>query len=405
MQPLGLKSDEMGEYYARLFGSHDFRIDVDVLDLNENPVGSCVLLDGQVNLQDATNLVRRTASLTVSDIDGALDFTEGSKWSGSTIWVDRLVRVQHTIHVPALGRDVTVTPFIGPPSTITRNGPEVDVELQDKTALAIRGAAPYTAPRGMNAAKAIQAMLATTTGEFRFRLGTHARRLSKAYSAGWTDDASPWIVAARIAHDELGMQLIMSCDGYVTLRTRPTSHGIVVPHVTALPSDTVDFTTLSNWVRVTGKQSSKTKGSVTTTTQPVATAVVKQGALSPARLVRQGVPRYLPLIVDASSYTKTSQVEARAAEELDNASRLQGQPAFTCVPFFHGDADDLALFRVPGNDVTARLVTTSIPLGVSGEMSVGTVAWVSSPPRNRTHGGISRTVTVKKSKHKKGRKH
>lgn len=400
MQPLGLTGAALQAYHDRLFSSHDYRIDVDVLDLNENPRGTISFLDGQINLQGSDQLIRRTASLAVSDPTGALDFTAGSTWSGSTVWVDRLVRVRHTIHVPALNRDVTATPFIGPPSAISRNGAEVSLELQDKAALAARGASPLTVTTGMNAVAAIRKILAQCTGEFRFRLGTSKRRLSKDYSVGWDDSTSPLLVAMKIARAELGMQLIYSCDGYATLRRRPTTgRSLLVPHVTAEPEDGVDFTTLANWVKVSGKKTEKTKGNTTTTTQPVATAVVTKGNLAPANLQRQGVPRYLPLLIDDESYTTVAQVKTRATVELDRASRLQQQPAFTCVPFFHADVDDRVQFDVPGQDVTVALASSSIPLGPN-EMTVGAITWVSAPPGSRSRGHKTKAVTHTKSKKK-----
>lgn len=406
MQPLGMKDDHVAAYHRRLFSSHDYRIDVHVLDLDERPKGTVTLLDGQIDLQDTSAVVRRTATLTVSDIHGALDFTEGSRWSGSTVWVDRLVQIQHTIHVPEIGRDVTVTPFIGPPSAIRRNGAEVSIELQDKTALAIRGSSPLTVHKGMNAVKAIRKILADCTGEFRFRLGTHKRRLGDNYSVGWADESSPWLVASKIAKQELGMQLIYSCDGYATLRNLPSGHAFTVPHVTSQPQDSVDFTTLVNWVRVSGKKTEKTKGNTTTTTQPVATAILSSGNTTPAALKRKGVPRYLPLLVDMSGATKITQVKARADEEIDKASRVKATPSFSCVPFFHADVDDLLHFAVPGGDVTRRLNTGSIPLGVESDMTIGAIAPVSRPPRDKVRGHKVHTVHVRHPKHhaKKGKK-
>jgi hypothetical protein len=406
VQPLGLSAAHNDAYLARLFGSHDYTVTVDVLNLDEQPVGSVHLLDGQINIQDTSATVRRTATLTVSDPAGAFDFTGASTWSGSTVWVDRLIRVRHTINVPGLG-DVTVTPFIGPPSTLTRQGSEVSVECQDKTALAIRGASPFTVAKGANAVTAIHDILAKCTGEFRFRLGTTSRRLSTAYSVGWADEASPWTVASAIAVHELGAQLIYSCDGYATLRGTPTKVGIIVPHVTSDPQSAVDFTTLSNWVDVTGKTTSVTKKNVTTTTQPEATAVVTSGSVAPATIARKGVKRYLPLVIAVDTYTTTTQVKNRAASELAKASRVQAQPTFNCVPFFHADYDDIIQFSVPGNDVQVAFTSGSIPLGPN-EMSVGSIKWASKTTRTATATRINHTRTVapkKKTTSKPTKKH
>lgn len=401
VQPLGLHQHHLQWYYDRLFSSHDYRIDVDVLDLNEKPTGTARFLDGQVDIQDPSTLIRRTASIIVSDIHGALDFTEGSQWSGGTVWVDRLVRVRHTLHVPKLvdvvkGGNVTVTPFIGPPSTISRDGAEVTLELQDKSALCSRGTSPLTLHQGMNAVVAIRKILAERYGEFRFRLGTTKKTLSKTYNVGWSDDAAGLVVARRIAEEELNCQLFWSCDGYATRRPHPKGHNMVVPHVTAPPTDSVDFTTLSNWVRVSGKKTSKTKHYVTTTSQPVATAVVTKGGFAPHNRTRQGVPLYLPMLVDMSNATTVKQVKERADRELEKVARLQAEPSFTCVPFFHGDVDDLVLFQVPGKDVTRALHTASIPLGVADEMTVGAIRWVSQAPADKVRGHIAHTRHVDK---------
>lgn len=393
MQPLGLIESELDAYHARLFSSHDYRVTAEILDLDERPTGQVALLDGQINLTGSDSTVRRTASITVSDPAGALDFAGASTWSGSTVWLDRLVRITHSLYVPALKRTITVTPFIGPPSKISRDGPQVTVELQDKTALSNRGAQPFTVAKGANAVTAIREIL-ERTGEFRFRLGTYAKRLTKAYSVGWSDDASPWVIAKQIAGEQLGAQLIYSCDGYATLRPTPGSSSLTVPFVTAAPSASVDFSTISNYVRVEGKAAETANGSVTTTSQPIAAAQVSSGTLSPAALARQGMARYLPTLVQDDTYATLAQAKAAADSQLDSVSRIQQEPSFSCVPFFHMDVDDIVHLTVPGTDVEVRLNNCSIPLGAD-EMTVGYLRWVSSVPKQSVSGRTS--VTRKKA--------
>jgi len=408
MQPLGL-GNRYDDYIARIFSSHDFRIEVDVLDLNEHHVGEASFLDGQVNLQKADG-VRRTCSLTLSDPEGVLDFTGASEWSGSSVWVDRLIRVRHVVNVPSVG-DVAATVFIGPPSTFARQDAQVNVELQDKSALALRGSTPVTVNKGMVASDAIVQILSQCTGEFRFRVPSFTRRLSRPYSVGWDDASSPWTVASRIARHELGCQLIYSCDGYATLRRLPSRPILATTTVTSEPNTTVDFTTLSNWVRVRGKQTttSKSPGSstVTTTTQPESIARVKPGrTFSPESLARKGVPRFLPLLVDDDAITKVSEARTRAQQQLDKSDRLEQAPTFECVPFFHADVDDLVRLTLPGQDAVVRLGDVSIPLGVGGEMSIGAHRWVSHPPGSKVTGHIRHTkkVTHRKTTKKAGKK-
>lgn len=404
MTPLGLHSGPQKAYLERLFSSHDFTVTAEVLDLNEKPQGIAVMLDGQVNLHGESQ-IRRTATLTISDPEGALDFSDSSQWSPRSIWADRLVRIRHTIEVPGVGR-VSTVPFIGPPSTLDRSGAEVAVELQDKTALAIHGCPPLTVKKGMNAVDAIEKIMRDRTGEFRFRMPRSTRRLSRPYSVGWDEEASPMVVATRIASRELGMQLLYSADGYLLLRRKPSTAALTIPHVTGAASMSADFTTLTNWVRVRGHEKSATKnkkggGSVTTTSQPQAIARIQPGkTFSPEWLARQGVPRYWPTIIDDDAVRTVARAKRVAETTLAASDRLQDAPAITCIPFFHGDADDLIRVATPEDTVTVRLGDCSIPLGVGGDMTIGAHRWVSHPPQSVTRGRVLRTRKVKHAKKK-----
>lgn len=398
-QPLPLTPAQYTAYQKRLFGSHDFSISVDVLTMDEKPTGSAKFLDGQVNLSGSTEGSRRTATLTVSDPAGALDFSGASSWSSGTMWADRLIRVRHHLQVPGVGR-VDTTPMVGVITSLSRSGAEVSVELSDKTALATRGVPPFSVAKGTNVATALKAIMGRV-GEFRFRLPATKRRLSQAYSVGWAEEASPWLVATRIASKELGMQLIYSCDGYVVARVKPSRPCITVPHVVDQPSHDVDFTGLVNWVRVRGKVTVKTTkkpngGVVTTTTQPeVITQIPNANALSPYRLARRGKYRYWPLVVSEDAITTVAQAKARAERELAKTDQLLDSPSYSVVPFFHLDVDDIAKVVTPTGSLNVRLGDCSIPLGAGGEMTIGTSRWVSAAPGKTSRTRVIRTRKVK----------
>lgn len=407
MRNLGLTGAQTTAYFERLFSSHDYRVAVDLLTLDETPAGSLVLLDGQINLQSG-EAVRRTASVTVSDPAGMLSTTGITTLDDASIGPNRLIRITHVIEVPRTRVGNTVVEpfavsapcFIGPPATITRNGAEVSIELQDKTALAIRGVPPGTATKGTNARTAIRDILAKKTGEFRFNLGSGTRRLSKPYAVGLTDDASPWAVASKIASAELGMQLIYDCAGYVTLRSKPGTSSLTIPYLTEAASSSTDFTTVNNYVQVTGKKTTTTsKGptsTITTTTQPQATARITNGPLSPAALARKGVHRLLPLVIADDAYTTLAQVKWKADLELSGSDQFEGSPTFSCVPFFHADVDDIVTVVGQEGAMAVRLEQASIPLGTSGDMSIGTHRWVSAAPARRTTTTSNRRRTVKR---------
>jgi hypothetical protein len=400
MQPLATGA-KLAAYHARLLSSHDFRVFIDVLNLDEVMTGSATFIDGQVNLEPHPGPVRRKATLTLSDPDGALDFSNASAWSGTSIWVDRLVRVRHVIQVPGHG-EMTAVPFIGPPTALARNGAEVQVECSDKAALAMTGARPYTAAKGTNAVQAIRNILTLCTGEFRFRLPSSTRRLSKNYVVGLSAEASPILVAQAIAWTELGMRLHYSCDGYAMARVVPGGPVASLGWVTEVANASVDFTALANFVQVTGGEVSKKVGVNTVKTRAISTATVASSSpISPERLKRKGVTRYLPLVVGEDAYRKTTQTAARAKTELARASKVQDDVGASTIPMFHLDSDDLVYVNTTatGNQ-TLRLETASIPLGVGGDMTIGHTLWVSKVAAPRVASRIARAIVRPKPKPK-----
>lgn len=363
--PLGLDATGLAAYYARLFSSHSFRVSADVLDLDENVIGSAELIDGQVNLQRGEG-VRRTGSFVLADPDGALNFDADSIWGGS-MWADRMIRITHSLDVPGYGT-VTAVPFLGPPSVLSRAGGQISVECQDKTALAMRGSQPLTVREGANAVAAIRKIMADCTGEFRFRFPTaNQKRLTRDYSVGWADEASPWAVCQKIARF-LGMQLVYDGDGALVLRKVPTSPVATFTadrSILELPDTSIDFTKVVNHVRVKGSGVSSTG------------SLPNMYALAPGKLKRKGVPRFLPLLIEESSYKTQREANDRLDRELNRAGKLDEQVGASVVPAFHLTSDDPVRLSTPDGDMTVALSETSIPVAASGAMSIGTQKWVS----------------------------
>lgn len=362
MQPLAA-GPKLAAYQAHLQRSHDLRIEAQVLNLNEQPVGQLDVLDGQVNLLNDVQ-IKRKATLTISDVDGALLFGATAAWSGTTLFADRLVRIRHTVTVPGYG-EITATPFVGVPVIMSRRGVEVDVELWDKAALGIYGSKPYTVGKGMNAVNAIKAIMADRTGEFRFRMPALPRRLSKAYSVGWTDEASPFAVAQRIASAELGMGLFYSGDGYLMIRKAPNRACTTFAHLLEMPTSSVDFTLTKNAAIV--------KGTKVTGFRMASAA----NPLSAASLARKGVPRWLPVVVENPEIKKQAGADGLAARTLAGNLGVAAENGVAVVPMFHHDWGDL----VGVHGQLLRLTDASIPLGVGGPMTIGVRRWVSRPPK------------------------
>jgi hypothetical protein len=409
VMPLGLTGAQYTAYVNTLFSNHDFAISVDVLKLDHTPIRSLtgVTLDGQVNIQ-RDSAVARTATFSFDDPDHSLHLDADSPWEGA-VYADRMIQVRHTITVPGVGA-VTAVPFVGPIVKVSRDGDTLNVECQDKTCLAITGTAPVTVKKGMNAVAAIRRIMSSAAGENRFRLPSGINRnLQKAYSTGWHEDASPWAVCSRIAK-QLHRQLYYSCDGYLSLRTIPkqsllTATGAVI---TSNPQVDYDATQVNNMVRVSGtmappksktkkKSASAGKESPTTKLQAVAVAAPSH-PLSPQRLGRNGVPRYMPVVIEGATYKSLAEARQLASDTLDLDLIMTTGVSFDMIPVFHLDVGDVITAQTDMGRVVVRLQEASIPLSVSGDMSVGTQRGVSRGRKTRV------TARKVKAKAKRGKR-
>jgi hypothetical protein len=378
VQPLGLNSREYRDYLKLVTGSHNFTITADVLNLAMKPVGSIheTLLDGQINIQ-REGPVRRTCTLTFFDPDNRLQFDSDSPFT-STLFLDRMVRIRHVVRVPGVGT-VSTTPFVGPVTAVSRDGEVLSVECQDKASLVARGRTPLTVKKGSNAVAAIRRIM-TATGERHFRLPDGSkRRLPKAYTVGWSDDASPWAVCEKIAN-YLNLKLGYSCDGYLTLRTLPAVSAVTFTErtLTAPIKTSFDATQVINTARVEGtkkpKKPPKNSKSTKVKEEKIALTSTARGShpLSPTRLGRNGANRYLPLLIQGGEYARQSDARRQADRAVrDGLKAATSVASISCVPLFHLDNDDLLRASTEAGVVAMRLSEGSIPLGVGGDMSIG----------------------------------
>ena len=371
-----LDAADADAYRARLNSSHDFTIEVDVLDMDEHLLGQVQFLDGQVNFQrqarDSTNGIARTGNLVVLD---PADLLQVSLLQGQAFG-DKMIRPRHVLDVPGVG-EVSVDCGVFVISQPQGDSFELTLELQDKTALAVRGTKPYTVKKGRNAVEAWVAILSDTTGERKFRVPTGSKiRLPRAVNVGWSDDASPWVACQEIA-DILGMEQLYSNDGYATLReelTAPVWTFDTDVNVTALPEGGYDWADAVNYVRVGGgKKGAKPGVQDAPATHPN----------NAANLARHGVPRYLPFISD-KTYKTYAQRQAAANRLLARELPMNNDMSWPVIPVFHLDPGDPVRLNSPDGSTVLPLQEASIPLGVGGDMTVGATKVVSGGyTRNR----------------------
>lgn len=384
MIPLGLKDEQLWAYHAHLRSTHDFHIAVDVLKIDESPIASITptLLDGQVNIQRGDG-VMRTATFVFFDPDRQLHLDSLSPWDGA-LFADRMLRVRHEVTVPGVG-PVEAVPFVGPVVKLSRDGDTVAVECQDKSSLAMTGSKPLKCAKGANAVNQIRRILRDCTGERKFRnFPVNSRKqLPRAFNVGWSDDATPWKVATRIAKNVLGMELFYSADGYATLRKRgapAASIAVHANHLTSRVQAEFDITSVKNRVMVSGAiQGSKSGkdnktgggGEIMGTNVSAIAQIGPPHPLRPAALGRNSVPRWFPLVIAGQKFMNMGDAKQLATSQLNANLPMTAGVKFDMIPVFHLDVGDVLRVETDAGLVNVALNEGSIPLGVSGSMSVG----------------------------------
>lgn len=363
MIPLGLSPAEMRALIDTLTGSHSVHVTVQVLDLNGNHLAdvSDMLLSGQVNIDDTAS-VTRSATLSLLDPNHSLHFDSDSPTDGA-IYVDRMILIAYSVKAPGAAAWVDIPLFRGPVSKMDRTNDVVNIEAQGKEVLA-QGAAwkTWTYKKNHRRVDVIQSILHDLTGETRFSFPEHSARLPADISVGRA--SVPWNVASHIAKG-MNMQLFYDGRGVARLRRLPTTSSFTFKSGdggTVLTPPQVTYTTenLKNlvWVRGAGKIS-------------VSKAAPYSHPLSPHRLGRNGVPRYLlDEVQDTSIRTKKEALDVmntRLTHSLLTAVEVSFDAM--AIPFL--EPGDVARVTTGDFSNAFRVHQLSIPLVVGGTMTVG----------------------------------
>jgi len=396
-------------YHERLQSDHDFRMWADVLTINQNYVGTLDLLDGQMNYSDGTEGPVRTASISLSDPEGAMDFgTDYMRDPKGVLWINRLIQVWHEITVPGYG-DFTTSCIVGLPTTVARSGAEVSLELGDKSLLADHGVRPRTYKAGERVDNVLRSILEDCTGEKFMRIPKTKKTLSRTYALGMGENSlTPWDLFKRIADQEMNWRAYY--DGLGWAVAEPNSDAKNPPDIhslLALPSAATSFTDLSNYVRVTShrtpvnkKSTKKVDESRVHYTYDSIVALLAANELSEQSLNRNGVPRTLPLVVVNDDLKSLKDTLTSATNELKANSGLKADKTYEIIPMFHLEPFDHV--KLPEGVGNIRLADgASIPFGTGGNMSIGVHQWVSKPSKVRR---IKSKTTVKRDKKKGGKK-
>ena len=380
MLPLGLSTSERAAFEATLRTSYERRVEVLILDMAQNTLATIThrLLDGQV-VVDADADVTRSASLTLLDPTHSLNFDTESPDDGA-LFLDRMIRVNYCVYVPALARWVEVPVFTGPVTSLERDGAHVQIEAQGKESIARQAVwNPYTKPKGAVVVDVIKDLMQRRAGENRFDLPTGTARLTKPVTL--PREAIVWDEAKKLAsyrglwYDGRGWLRMQDPSASPVFTFKTGDGGLVLtrPQVSFSAED------MKNVVSVTGGIPKGSKTAVRAVAHASTTHPLNHG-----RLGRNGVPRYMVEFVEDDTLTTTAQAQARADAILAPLLLETVQVQFDSMPVPHLEPHDVVSLRTDDFSANFRLRQFTIPLVTGSPMPVGYVRKLTPKRRSRT---------------------
>jgi hypothetical protein len=394
MIPLGLSSADRRTLLATMFDHHRMRVLVQstALDGSFDADLSDKLLDGQVDV-DISGDVTRTASLTLLDPNGSLDFDSDSP-ADAALFLDRMIRIWVGIRVDYghgngdEWQDIPV--FTGPITSLSRDGSTVDIECQGKEALCM-GAVwrPMTLKKNTGKVAAIRTILKERAGETRFDLPSLRARLPNAISLG--REAVPWTRARQIARSLGNHQLFYDGRGVCRLRRWPHRPALTFHADTLLSEPQVSYAQDStiNAIFIKGGVPKGKRRRLTAEVFPT-----YRHPLSPARLGRNGVPRFLMESVENPHIRTVAAATHLARTRLRHGLAQAIDASFDVLPCYLLEPGDLVRAVPPsGSPVTVTAHTFSLPLTAGAPMTVGYLRNVSPRRRHGTHRAAMATRT------------
>jgi hypothetical protein len=383
--PLGLSASGLAQLNTALASSHSISISVYVLNMAGAKMAdlSQRFLDGQVNV-NATADVTRSCTLSLLDPERSLQFDSDSPSDGA-IYVDRMIQVNYSVRSPTMSQ-VTIPVFTGPLVKMARTDDVVNLEAQGKESLGMGMVwSPRTYTKGWRKVDVIMSILQTRAGETKFSFPELAEQLPGNYSIG--RENTPWGVAKNVATG-MGLHLFYDGRGVARLERYPQTsafHFKTGDGGTVMTTPDVTYSTenLKNTILVKG---AVPKGGKT----PIEYAAFAPAShpLSPWRLGRNGIPRYLVEIIENSSVTSLATARELAERVLRDRLLQEVEVKFDALPIPHLEESDVVRVYTDEFNNAFRLNEFSIPLTTKGLMSVGY--------RNR--------VSVQNSKLLKGRR-
>lgn len=359
MIDLALTPTKRAQLMRLLRTAHSIRVVIQLQTLSGNYVKDLTpyLQAGQVNVRYGEQ-VTRAVDLTLFDPFQRIQLDPDDPTRTSVGMAD-LIRITYVVQDPETKESFNIPIFCGPVDDVSRDRISLKVTCVGKESLAIDNS--YVGKiykKGAKKTDVIKHILRYIMGETNYQIPNLSARLP----ADWrlSQGMIPWDSAKALARG-MGYQLFYDGRGVCRMRIPPRKalHTFNDYWVTDTPEIGYSTDGIINTVIVKGGKPKKAK------TNASYTAIAPAAhPLSPARLGRNGVPRYLYTVVEDSSLKSVAACKTRALQVLSRGLLMGFDAQWDALPLPLLEEGDVVHIDSSGLNATVVLTEFSIPLTI-----------------------------------------
>jgi hypothetical protein len=368
MIKLGINRREFRRLNELLATHHHIRVSVQLLNLEHEYLGdiSRRLLGGQLTIDADATEATRAVTMELLDPEHRLKLDADAPEDGS-LYFNRMMRIVYSVLSPDRTEIFDIPIFTGPLTKVERQGAVISVEALGKEKLS-RAAVwnAHTFKAGLKKTWVIERIMVTMGGEMRRQIPERKPKIPKKLDMN--REKTPWDTAKAIA-GSMGLQLYYDGRGVLRLRKPPSKtlyvfreKGVLLSH----PQISYDAESAVNAVEVIGGKPKGAKKKIR-----YRMVAPKAHVLSPWRMGRWGIPRYLPETIDNDSIRSTKEAREVAKRRLRNALIESVEVAFDSLPVPYLEELDMCRVSSDGYAGNFRLRKMTIPFTADGVSSVG----------------------------------
>jgi hypothetical protein len=367
MIDLGLSPAKRAQLIRLLHTPHTIRMSVAIQTLEGSYTIdlSPYFMGGQINI-NSKEQVTRSADLSIFDPFRRiqLDPDDPSKIS---VGMADLARINYVVTDPETNDSFAIPVFTGPIDDVQRDETTLKITCVGKEALAVGNS--YVGKiyrKGAKKTDVIFDILRNIIGEASNKI--QIPDLGAKLPADWrlSQGSIPWDAAKSLARS-LGYQLFYDGRGVCRMRVPGSKAVHTFDNYWVSSPPQIDWSTegIINTVVVKGGKPKKAKKNVSYT------AVASPNhPLSPNRLGRNGVPRYLYTTIENSGLLSTAECKALAVQTLNRGLLVGFNAKWDALPMPLLEESDMVHINAHGLNATVALEEFAIPLTI-GTASYG----------------------------------